>query len=311
MPIGSSSSVFVFHAHQTVSQAYTLSMQDFVVDFKHVTSVLSMNSAPPPSNSRNPLRFSNRNHLELLSANLIIYLYYAVQLQFTSLISRPLTTWHRLCLNLVERDIEQQLQPNKNMKKTLSIIAGIAAVMAVTTAQASPMITGTVNFGGNVTLADGSGTTVSTVGSATEVKAWSGTYVSSSSGNLSAPFLTGVTFTAPWVFGAGKANLWSYTTGGDTFTFSLITSTAAVLSGSPLTLSSTGSGTIWDSLGNYAATPGTWAFSTQDPSGTDTSGNPVFSFSAASGTVPDGGATVMLLGVALSAVGLLRKKLVA
>jgi hypothetical protein len=195
------------------------------------------------------------------------------------------------------------------MKNTLIMTAVAAAVAIATTVQATP-ISGTVNFAGSVTLNSGS-----SVAGATSVTGWSGPaagkpYVAASSGDLSAAFLTPVTFTAPWTFGTGQTALWSFLgANGDTYTFNLLASTLPVFSGSPTTMSVTGSGTII-ATGPIAftATAGTWAFSSQDPS----SGTPAtFSFSAASGTVPDGGTTVLLLGAALSGLGLLRRKLVA
>src|ERR1700722_819967 len=107
--------------------------------------------------------------------------------------------------------------------KWIIMTAAVATVIGFTaTVQAVPIV-GTVNFTGNVSLDSGS-----TVVGATEVTGWSGTVVTSSSGNLFAtPFTTPATFTAsPWVFGAGQSPLWSFVgADGDTFTFNLLTST--------------------------------------------------------------------------------------
>jgi hypothetical protein len=67
----------------------------------------------------------------------------------------------------------------------------------------------------------------------------------------------------------------------------------------------TGNGTLTDNNGNGPIT-GVWTL------GFNVSGDS-FSFSGTSGTntVPDGGATVMLLGIALSGLGLLKKKFTA
>ena len=189
--------------------------------------------------------------------------------------------------------------------KYLIMTAAVATFIGLSaTVQAIP-ISGNVTFFGNATLNSGS-----TVVGATEVTGWSSTVVTASSGNLFAtPFTTAVAFTAPWTFGTGQPALWSYVgADGDTFTFNLISSTlATIVTGSPSTLSVTGSGTI-SATGPVALdiTVGTWAFSTQDPSVSGT-----FSFSAASGTVPDGGTTVMLLGSALVGLGLIKRKLSA
>ena len=69
------------------------------------------------------------------------------------------------------------------------------------------------------------------------------------------------------------------------------------------------SGTGIASGNGYTPTTLSWSFTSQDPSVTQ---DPLtFTFSASSNSVPDGGATVMLLGIALSGVALLKRKLVA
>ena len=112
------------------------------------------------------------------------------------------------------------------MKKTLIMAAALTILGWSATVQAIP-ISGTVNFAGSVTLDSGA-----TVVGATKVLTWFGPavglkpYVAASSGNLTAAFLTPVTFTAPWTFGSGKAALWSYLgLDGNTYTFDLLVST--------------------------------------------------------------------------------------
>jgi hypothetical protein len=205
---------------------------------------------------------------------------------------------------------QTNLCKTKTMKNKMKMMAvAVAALTAATASVQAIQVAGTVTFAGTVTLNSGG-----TVAGATSVTAWGGPggtpVVFSSSGNLTAPFLTPVAFTAPWTFGSGKVALWSYTgSNGDLYTFNLISSTPAIIGGSPLTLTSTGIGTIV-ATGPvpFDPTPGTWAFSTQDPSaGTP----PTFSFSAATGSIPDGGMTVMLLGAALSGLCLIKRKMLA
>jgi hypothetical protein len=201
------------------------------------------------------------------------------------------------------------------MKNKWLILAGAVALTAFSTAQATP-ITGSVTFNGNVELGNAGGTQVLLVEQAAQVLAWSGPavgglpYVASSGGSLAAAFLTPVTFATPWGFGT-QANLWSYTASdGDVFSFSLNAITVNTLNGSPgsETLSIIGTGLITEVSGpvTFSATAGTWTFTTSDPSAGGT-----FSIQAATGAIPDGGMTVMLLGAALSAMGLLRRKLIA
>jgi hypothetical protein len=203
------------------------------------------------------------------------------------------------------------------MKNKWLILAGAVALTAFSTAQATP-ITGQVTFNGLVELGNAGGTQVFLVEQAAQVLAWSSSvpqagnlpYVSSSSGSLGASALTPVTFATPWGFGV-QANLWSYTASdGDIFSFSLNAITVNTLNGSPgsETLSIIGTGLITEVSGpvTFSATAGTWTFTTSDPSAGGT-----FSIQAATGAIPDGGMTVMLLGAALSGMGLLRKKLIA
>jgi VPDSG-CTERM motif len=84
------------------------------------------------------------------------------------------------------------------------------------------------------------------------------------------------------------------------FTFDLLVSTI-VFQGNGF-LSVSGTGTI--SGNGFDPTFGTWSFSTQNPSS-----NGIFSFSAAGQAVPDGGSAVALLGLALTGIEVLRRKL--
>ena len=179
------------------------------------------------------------------------------------------------------------------------LMTAVAALVSGATVQAVP-INGAITFAGGVQL------DTTSVNTATKVIAggWANPYVQSDSGSFSGiPTLIGglVTITSPWSFNSGAmAGFW--TVSG--FTFDLISS-SIVHQGSGL-LGVTGTGTI--SGNGYTPTLGTWTFTTSDPG----AGQPlVFSFQAANGAVPDGGMTVIMLGAALSGLGLLRKKLTA
>lgn len=107
----------------------------------------------------------------------------------------------------------------------------------------------------------------------------------------------------PWVFGVviggPQPALWSV--GG--FTFDLLTSTVTNRTASSLTIE--GTGTV--SAAGFDPTPMTWAFTSQSAGGLQ---HLAFTFSA-NGTagVPDGGAAVALLGIALTGVEVLRRRL--
>ena len=194
----------------------------------------------------------------------------------------------------------------KTLKRIL--IVAIAGGMMVHAVQAIPL-TGSVTFAGGVTLDTGSAAT------ATAVTGWDGPggagtmpIVISASGDfvLLAPLFSAVTFTSPYVLDTAVPHptLWSTVNGAVLdLTFSTITSQGVGPGGAFVTAGGMG---VLTALG-FDPTPGTWSFSTQDPSaGTP----PLFSFSASSGAVvPDGGTTLILLGAALSALGLIGRKL--
>jgi hypothetical protein len=123
--------------------------------------------------------------------------------------------------------------------------------------------------------------------------------VSSASGHFA--WFVGVgdtaTFSAPWSFTSGLAMLWTV----DGFTFDLIASSIVFQGGGFLSVS--GTGTITGH--GFTPTTGSWFFSAQDDPA-----DGVFSFSGGTqGSVPDGGATVALLGLALAGIEGIRRKL--
>jgi hypothetical protein len=189
-------------------------------------------------------------------------------------------------------------------------LAGVVAVaIAVTqTIQATP-INGNIGFTGGVTY------DTSSAGTATEVTSWITPQVTLVSGDFKtpAPFAvapgTPATFSSSaWVFNTatGLNPFWSV--GG--FTFQLLSSFIFSQGGVP---GSTGfvvvDGTGIVSGNGFTPTTMSWSFTSQDPK---SGSNPdSWTFSASANSVPDGGATVMLLGIALSGAALLRKKLTA
>ena len=192
------------------------------------------------------------------------------------------------------------------MKNKWLTIGGVIIAMAITaTVQATP-INGNITMGGNETL-DGT-----SVNNSTTVTGWSAvTTGGAASGSFSGILAgTAVNMVSPWIFlpspGVPLAALWSV--GG--FTFNLGTST--VITDSAGFLNIIGNGTITSTTPGLDPTAFAWRFGTQDPSSTPANGGtPVFTFSGATGSVPDGGTTAMLLGIALSGVALLKKKLTA
>ena len=184
-------------------------------------------------------------------------------------------------------------------------LAGVAAVALVLTQsiQATP-ITGNIGFTGGVTFNS------SSAGSATAVTSWITPAVNLPPTGSFASILSGtaVTFTSSiWNFNTSTPinNFWSV--GGFTFELlaSSITSQGGGYPGGFIVVNGTGTVTA----AGYTPTTLSWSFSSQDPkinSGPDT-----WTFSASASSIPDGGATVMLLGLGLSGIALLRKKLTA
>ena len=113
---------------------------------------------------------------------------------------------------------------------------------------------------------------------------------------------TQATMAQPWIFipSTPTPGLWSV--GG--FTFDLLTSTVVTRNSTFLNISGTGivSGNGFD------PTSMEWSFTAQNAGGRPRT---IFSFSANGVAVPDGGATVMLLGAALGALAMARRFLMS
>ena len=113
---------------------------------------------------------------------------------------------------------------------------------------------------------------------------------------------TQATMAQPWIFipSTPTPGLWSV--GG--FTFDLLTSTVVTRNSTFLNISGTGivSGNGFD------PTSMEWSFTAQNAGGRPRT---IFSFSANGVAVPDGGATVMLLGAALGVLGMARRFLMS
>ena len=187
---------------------------------------------------------------------------------------------------------------NRSSKTILVFLALglISCAFCVQQAQAT-QITGAINFAGGVTLDNTDLNTATAVvlwldqdGFMPTVQGASGSFA-----GLDNPPQTAI-FANPWVFGSGAPALW--TVGG--FTFSLIASTIISQGADFLLVSGTGIIT-----GNgLDPSSASWLFSIQEaPAGL------VFSWSGGSEAIPDGGATVALLGLALAGIEGIRRKL--
>ena len=187
---------------------------------------------------------------------------------------------------------------NQEMKRTLFAL-GVAALFccALTSVQAVP-IQGTIDFNGAATTDSGdlanahaftsfSGVTVATA------PAPSGSY-SGTAGQ--AVTMNGFTFNPP----GGVSPLWTFTVGAVTYSFNL--GTSHVVTQTAAFLNVTGTGTA--NITGFDPTPGTFSITLVG------SGSPQAQFSFTSETsVPDGGSAVALMGIALTGIEALRRKL--
>ena len=172
---------------------------------------------------------------------------------------------------------------------TLKAAAATIAIAGTVGSAQAMMIAGGITFDGGATLDNVE------IEDATQVVSWDSTTVDQADGDFAAAGLSDgslATFSPGWVFGSGQPMLWS--AGG--FTFNLSASSITLQNNSFLLVEGTGF-----IVGNgFDQTAGTFSFSTQE---NDVNGR--FSFSAAgvatpAGTnVPDGGATIALLGLSL------------
>ena len=183
----------------------------------------------------------------------------------------------------------------KNLSKTiLASLATCLITCAVFSQQAQAVtVQGVITFGGTATFDH-------KLATATEVTAWGPVSVVAGTGDF-ATTTGSVTMSPTWTFnpGGSQTALWSV----NGFTFDLTMST--ILHQDSTTLSISGTGFI--SGNGFTTTAGTWNFTAQPPN----LGGNTFSFSAGTATVPDGGSAVALLGIALTGIEVLRRKLKA
>jgi hypothetical protein len=117
----------------------------------------------------------------------------------------------------------------------------------------------------------------------------------------------GVTPGTPFTFspipGAAFANFWSINIGGTTYSFDVTATTYCQQTSQTITLEGTGTAYITGVI-NRTPTAGTWNLTLNQNGG-------LLNFSGGVSTpgVPDGGTTVLLLGAALSTLGLIKRRL--
>src|SRR5437588_4474665 len=210
-----------------------------------------------------------------------------------------------LTSNAVKHHMEQGNTIMKLSKSLLAILAAIAAIGLISSAQAVP-ITGLLNIGGSATF------DTTSLATTTRVTAF-GSDVATGSGNTGSfsaiPASVPVSMAGTYIFNPSTPTpaLWSVTFGGSTFTFNLSSSSIVLQNANFLNVR--GTGTI---LGTgFDPTPGVWNFTSQDAAGgLAVPATMTFTFSANTAAlgVPDSGMTVALLGISLIGVAALRAR---
>jgi hypothetical protein len=180
------------------------------------------------------------------------------------------------------------------LSKTLLTIA--AVVLTAGFVQAVP-ITGMLNIAGTATFDTKSLMTATRVNSFSNVTVQGG-----NSGDFAAIAIgTPVVMTALYIFAPSTSTNGLWSVAG--FTFELLASSVQLPRDSHF-LTVLGTGMM---MGNgFDATPGVWAFTSQNAGGRPHS---TFSFSANTAAVPDSGSAVALLGLALTGIEVLRRTL--
>ena len=175
------------------------------------------------------------------------------------------------------------------------MVAAVAGVGLLSSAQATP-ITGMLNIGGTATFNTNSLATATSATFTDELVLGGNTGDFAGFAVGTPVVMTSYTFDPSTI----TNGLWSV----NGFTFNLTSST--VVTRTKFFLSVSGTGIITGPAG-FDATPGVWAFTSQNAGGHPHS---TFSFSAntVAGGVPDGGMTVALLGVGLMGLAAFRAK---
>jgi hypothetical protein len=197
----------------------------------------------------------------------------------------------------------------KHIAKTiLAVIAAGLVTSAFSTQAHAARINGTIDFAGSVRFNSSALQTATHLQDATQVAQWRDVFgnlgfsnVAATSGDFSGIALgTQATMATPWIFSPSTATPGLWSVGG--FTFDLLSSTVVMQTATFLNITGTG----FISGNGFTSTAATWAFTVQNAGGS----HDFFSFSANSATqgVPDGGSTVMLLGVALGALAMARRR---
>ncbi len=196
------------------------------------------------------------------------------------------------------------------MKQWIKLGVPVAMGLIGLSASAIP-ISGTVRMSGDVTLDSqtlSASTKASFVNPAGSVSSGTGSYVGTTGASVN--FANFTYF--PVASASTPVNpLWSFVSGGLTYSFSLLNiSSVTFVDDTFLLIQGNGNVDITGAGSLYDETAANWSFTITDTSG-GSSGSFVFGFADSNTAAPDGGTTVMLLGAALTGLGLIKRKLAA
>jgi hypothetical protein len=191
------------------------------------------------------------------------------------------------------------------LSKTIFAVLGtglLSCALFGQQAQAA-LVQGNINFAGSVRY------DTQSLATATRVNTWFDVFhnagFSNVTGGATGDFAviapgTQAAMAQPWIFNPSTATPGLWSVGG--FTFDLSSSTIENQTATDLTIS--GIGIV--SGNGFDPTPMNWMFTSQNAGGRNMQ---EFSFSANSNSVPDGGSALALLGIALTGIEALRRKL--
>ena len=196
-----------------------------------------------------------------------------------------------------------QILNNMNTIKILALPLAAASMMALSVH--ANTITGSVDMSGTVFLDN------THLGSAKSATGFTGVTVGGlPDGSYTGTAGSSVTWNA---FGwnpstAPVSPLWTFTSGGRTYSFDLGNVTIKSQDNTFLNLLGSGTLNITGSGPSYSPTSGSWSFTISNPTGGAKS-NFAFTFAnSQTAAVPDGGASAMLLGLGVLGLGMVRRK---
>lgn len=198
------------------------------------------------------------------------------------------------------------------MNNKIALMLAAGALVAGAQQASAIGISGTIQMNGSTTL---DSTSLATATQASFNPLAPDAFVTSGTGSFAVvpafPALTPVEFNNfQFTLGANVVNdLWSFTSGGLTYSFDLGSITSIAQDSGSLEIRGLGTLQITGLLSPYTDTAANWSFEITD---TANGGNSTFVFAFAdsnTAAVPDGGATAALLGAGLLGMAAVRRKI--